>query len=136
MADLLPTPDEPAWLPTDQDLDRLQWTTILYDLHEVNPDNGLVRDKTDLVAPSSIAATGLALANLPIMAERDIICRPFAAKYARRTLRSLHDLPQGPEPDASGYKGFFYHFLDIETASGSGSASCPPSTRHSCSPGC
>jgi hypothetical protein len=22
---------------------------------------------------------------------------------------------QGPEPDASGYKGFFYHFLDIET---------------------
>ena len=23
--------------------------------------------------------------------------------------------PQGPEPDASGYKGFFYHFLDIET---------------------
>ena len=24
-------------------------------------------------------------------------------------------MPQGPEPDASGYKGFFYHFLDIET---------------------
>jgi hypothetical protein len=23
--------------------------------------------------------------------------------------------PQGPEPDSSGYKGFFYHFLDIET---------------------
>jgi Uncharacterized protein conserved in bacteria len=23
--------------------------------------------------------------------------------------------PQGPEPDATGYKGFFYHFLDIET---------------------
>ena len=27
----------------------------------------------------------------------------------------LLDLPQGPEPDAAGYKGFFYHFLDIET---------------------
>ena len=41
--------------------------------------------------------------------------RPFAAKLARRKLRYLLDLPQGPEPDASGYKGFFYHFLDIET---------------------
>jgi hypothetical protein len=43
------------------------------------------------------------------------MCRPFAAKIARRRLRYLHDLPQGPEPDASGYKGFFYHFLDVET---------------------
>jgi hypothetical protein len=23
--------------------------------------------------------------------------------------------PQGPEPDATGYKGFYYHFLDMET---------------------
>ena len=23
--------------------------------------------------------------------------------------------PKGPEPDASGHRGFFYHFLDIET---------------------
>jgi hypothetical protein len=43
-------------LLTDQELDRLQWTTVLYDLHETNPDNGLVRDKTDPAAPSSIAA--------------------------------------------------------------------------------
>ena len=34
-------------LPTDQELDQVQWTTVLYDLHETNPDNGLVRDKTD-----------------------------------------------------------------------------------------
>ena len=30
--------------PTDHDLGRLQWTTVLYYLHETNPDNGLVRD--------------------------------------------------------------------------------------------
>src|SRR6516225_7659463 len=102
-------------LPTDQELGRLQWTTVLYDLHETNPDNGLVRDKTDPTAPSSIAAVGLALAALPVIAERGVISRPFAAKIARRRLRFLHDLPQGPEPDAAGYKGFFYHFLDIET---------------------
>jgi hypothetical protein len=102
-------------LPTDQELDRVQWTTILYDLHETNPDNGLVRDKTDSTGPSSIAAVGLALAGLPVTAERGVISRPFAAKIARRRLRFLHDLPQGLEPDAAGYKGFFYHFLDIET---------------------
>ena len=44
-----------------------------------------------------------------------MLFRPFAAKFARRRLRFLHDLPQGPELDAAGYKGFFYHFLDIET---------------------
>ena len=39
----------------------------------------------------------------------------FAAKLTRRRLHFLMSCPQGPEPDASGYKGFFYHFLDIET---------------------
>lgn len=107
--------DQHGFLPSCHDLDRLQWTTLLYDMHEANPENGLVRDKTDISAPSSIAATGLALANLPINVERDIVCRPFAAKIAKRLLRFLHQLPQGPEPDAAGYKGFFYHFLDIET---------------------
>ena len=115
MINLLPTSDQRGGVLTDLDLDRLQWTTLLYDLHEVNPDNGLIRDKTDPAAPSSIAATGLALATLPLMAECEMIYRPFAAKRVRRALRFLHDLPQGPEPDASGYKGFFYHFLDIET---------------------
>ena len=41
--------------------------------------------------------------------------REFAAKITRKRLRYLLECPQGPEPDASGYKGFFYHFLDIET---------------------
>ena len=43
------------------------------------------------------------------------VIREFAAKIARKRLRYLVECPQGPEPDASGYKGFFYHFLDIET---------------------
>jgi len=109
--------DERDWdrLPTDKELGRLQWTTILYDLHETNPENGLVRDKTDPAAPCSIAAVGLALSTLPVTVERGILFRPFGAKMARRRLRYLFELPQEPEPDASGYKGFFYHFLDIET---------------------
>src|SRR6476646_7230484 len=110
-----PTDDNLDPLPTDEELHRLQRTTVLYYLHETNPDNGLVRDKTSLEAPCSIAAVGLALATIPVIVEREVVIRKFAAKIARRRLRSLLDLPQGPGPDAAGYRGFFYHFLDIET---------------------
>src|SRR5436305_2357844 len=114
MAEQAPTDDPLDRLPTDEDLLRLQRTTVLYYLHETNPDNGLVRDKTDPAAPCSIAAVGMALATLPVIIERGVLFRPFAARMARRRLRFLHELPQGPQPDASGYNGFFYHFLDIE----------------------
>lgn len=30
-------------------------------------------------------------------------------------MRFLRDSPQGPEPDATGYKGFYYHFIDMST---------------------
>jgi hypothetical protein len=30
-------------------------------------------------------------------------------------LRFFHSCPQGPNPDATGYKGFYYHFLDMKT---------------------
>src|SRR5262249_45606847 len=115
MTTMLTTRDGQDWLLTDLELDRLRWTTQLYYLHETNPDNGLVRDKTDPAAPCSIAVVGMALATLPIAVERGVLFRPFAAKLARRRLRFLRELPQGPETDVSGYKGFFYHFLDIET---------------------
>src|SRR5262249_42842687 len=101
--------------PTDEEWARLQFTTVLYYLHETNPDNGRVRDQTDPRAPVSIAAVGMALATMPVVVERGIIIREFAAKITRRKLRFLLERPQGPEPDVSGYKGFFYHFLDIET---------------------
>jgi hypothetical protein len=102
-------------LLTDRDLGLLQLSTVLYYLHETNPDNGLVRDKTDPHAPVSIAAVGMALATMPVVVERGVIARDFAAKMTLKRLRYLLQCPQGPEPDASGYKGFFYHFLDIET---------------------
>jgi len=100
---------------TDKDLGMLQFTTVLYYLHETNPDNGLVRDKTDPRAPVSIAAVGMALATVPVVVERGVLFRDFAAKITLKRLRYLLECPQSPEPDASGYKGFFYHFLDIET---------------------
>jgi hypothetical protein len=102
-------------LSFDKVLSLLQLTTVLYYLHETNPENGLVRDKTDPKAPVSIAAVGMALATIPVVVERGVIIREFAAKITLKRLRCLIECPQGPEPDSAGYKGFFYHFLDIET---------------------
>ncbi len=115
VAEIRPSHEEGPSSLTDSDLAHLQRTTLHYYLHETNPDNGLVRDKTDPNAPCSIAADGLALATLPVAAERGVLFRPFAAKRARQKLKFLYDLPQGPQSNASGYKGFFYHFLDIDT---------------------
>ncbi len=100
---------------TEKDLGLLQLSTVLYYLRETNPDNGLVRDKTDPTAPVSIAAVGMAMATVPIIVERGVMYRNFAAKVTLKRLRYLLACPQGPEHDASGYQGFFYHFLDIET---------------------
>ncbi len=95
MADQLPAEEDLDRLPTDEELARLQRTTVLYYLHETNPDNGLVRDKTDPDAPCSIAAVGLALATIPVVVERGVLIRKFAAKIARRRLRSLLEPPAG-----------------------------------------
>src|SRR6478735_3658973 len=97
---------------TDSDLGLLQLSTVLYYLHETNPDNGLVRDKTDPNAPVSIAAVGMALATIPVVVQRGVLYREFAAKITLKRLRHLLDAPQGPAPDTAGYRGFFYHFLD------------------------
>ncbi len=41
--------------------------------------------------------------------------RSAAAKRTLATLRFFWRSPQGTEPDATGYKGFYYHFLDMQT---------------------
>src|SRR5206468_10114092 len=114
MANQSPTTDLHR-LPTDEDLGRLQWTTVEYYLKETNPVNGLVRDKTEPNAPASIAAIGMSLATYPVAVERDVLPRELVAKRALVKLRFFRDSPQGPQPDATGYKGFYYHFLDMNT---------------------
>ncbi|MFO0808484.1 MAG: glucoamylase family protein [Gemmataceae bacterium] len=100
---------------TDEELEGIQFTTVQYYLHEINPYNGLVRDKTFPDAPASIAACGMALATMPLFVERLLLPRTNIAQRVRNHLRYLWELPQGPEPDASGHHGFFYHFLHMGT---------------------
>ncbi len=86
-------------------------------MHETNCANGLVADTSSGVAPASIAAVGLALTSYPVAVERGMINRAEAAQRTVATLRFFWGSPQGPEPDATGYRGFYYHFLDMRTGS-------------------
>ncbi|CAN7276857.1 glucoamylase family protein [Mesorhizobium caraganae] len=97
------------------DLVALQRETFDYFIHEANPSNGLILDKTEANWPASIAATGLALASYPVGVERGFMTRTAAAERTLVTLRFFWNSPQGPEPDATGYRGFYYHFLDMQT---------------------
>ncbi len=99
----------------DVDLEMLQSQSFSYFLKETNPDNGLVIDKTAADWPASITATGFALAAYPVAVERGFMPRAAAIERTLTTLRFLWNSPQGPEPDATGYHGFYYHFLDMRT---------------------
>jgi len=65
-------------LTVDAELEKLQHESFNYFLHETNPVNGLVIDKTAADWPASIAATGLALASYPVAVERGFIPRAVA----------------------------------------------------------
>ncbi len=104
-----------AKFAVETELQKLQQETFGFFLHETNPVNGLVIDKTAANWPASIAATGLALACYPVSVERGFMTRAAATERTLATLRFFWNSPQGPEPDATGYKGFYYHFLDMQT---------------------
>src|SRR5665647_2970737 len=73
----------------DAELERLQHVSFSYFLHETNPDNGLVIDKTAADWPASIAATGFALASYPVAVERGFMARAAAIERTLTTLRSI-----------------------------------------------
>jgi hypothetical protein len=96
-------------------LDALQQEAFNYFQHETNPANGMVLDKTDTGWPASIAAIGLGLSCYPVAVERRLMTRAAATQLTLATLRFFAASAQGPEPDATGYHGFYYHFLDMKT---------------------
>ena len=100
---------------TDDQWDALQWVSLEYYYHQTNRVNGLVADKSMKGSPCSITAVGMALATAPLVAERGFLPRIEVARRVLTKLRFFRDSPQGPEPDATGYKGFYYHFLDMQT---------------------
>ena len=94
-------------------LDVLQRETFDYFVHEANPLNGLIADKTQAGSPASIAAVGFALSSYPVGVERGFMRREDAITRTLATLRFFNGSVQGADADATGHKGFYYHFLDM-----------------------
>jgi hypothetical protein len=95
-------------------LDSIQKKTFLYFLNEMNPKNGLVKDRSTEDSPASIAAIGFGLPVYAIAAERGWLSRDEAAGITLAVLQFFANSVQSPEVDATGYKGFYYHFIDME----------------------
>ena len=100
----------------DADLEDLQRKTFDWFVHVTPRSNGLTPDRWPTKSFSSVAAVGFALTIWPVGVERGWMSREEARERTLTTIRFFHDLPQGPEPTGKGgYKGFFYHFLDMDT---------------------
>src|ERR1700682_4952203 len=101
--------------PTDASefLEDIERKTFDFFWANANPKNGLVPDRYPTRSFASLAAVGFALTAYPIGVERGYVSRAEALERVRITLRFFHDAPQGTSTrDVTGYKGFFYTFLD------------------------
>lgn len=100
----------------DAEVEELQERTFRWFVDTTNRANGLTPDRWPKKSFASIAAVGFALTCWPIGVERGWMTREEARERTLITARFFHDAPQGPEATGvAGHKGFFYHFLDMET---------------------
>ena len=97
-------------------LDSLQHDTFRYFWETANPNNGLIPDRAPTPSFSSIAAVGFGLTTYLVGVERGYVTRKQAADRTLTTLRFFAGATQSARATGvSGYKGFFYHFLDMKT---------------------
>lgn len=110
----------PAWgqaLPTGAEafLADLERRTFDFFWDTTDARTGLAPDRWPTPSFASIAAVGFALSAYPVGVARGYITRAQAAERTLTTLRFFAGLPQGPgKRGVAGYKGFFYHFLDMK----------------------
>lgn len=103
-----------AW-PDEALLDALGRAAFEYFPLNARRDNGLIADTSREGSPCSIAVVGFGMASYPIAVERGWIERADAAQRILAALRFFRDSDQSGGPTATGYQGFYYHFLDMQT---------------------
>ena len=104
-----------ARVSDSQLLRDIEHRTFYFYWERVNHSNGLMADRWSTPAACSITGTGFALTAWPIGVERGWITRNQARDITLRTLRFFEQLPQGDRSGIAGYRGFYYHFIDMET---------------------
>lgn len=101
----------PSMMKTSLSLETLAHRAFDFFWHETHPQTGLTKDrashlgKADSYTVASVAATGYALAALPLGVSRGWVKKADAKQQALRTLRFLSD-------KLVHHHGFFYHFSD------------------------
>lgn len=101
---------------SDFSLDDLHQRTFNFFWQLADPQSGLTPDRWPTESFSSIAAMGYGFTAYIIGVENGYISRGDAATRVLKTLEFIKNLPQGDaESGIAGYKGFFYHFLDMQT---------------------
>ncbi len=106
----------PQSRPSNVDLDDLEHRTFNFFWETANPQNGLIPDRFPTPSFSSIAAVGFGLTAYGIGVERGYVARDAAAQRVLTTLQFFLNASANPEvANATSYKGFYYHFLDMQT---------------------
>ncbi|MCC4603568.1 hypothetical protein HG421_09230 [Xanthomonas campestris pv. badrii] len=111
-AQLPPKPVKPPLPPLFSDIER---RTFQFFWDTTNEVNGLSPDRFPSRPFASIASVGFALTAYPIGIENGWISRNQAIDRTLTTLKFFRDAPMGPQRTGrAGYKGFYYHFLDMQ----------------------
>ena len=118
--------DYPLTQDDERMLDSIQFQTFQFFVHEHHPEWGIVKDRTKPWAPASIASTGFGIPCFAIGAERNWITRGEAAQITLNMLQFFYNAVQSADTNVTGYKGFYYHFLRMD--SGTREWSCELST--------
>jgi hypothetical protein len=101
---------------SDPVVNNLQRRTFRFFWNTAHKNTALIPDRYPSPSFASIAAVGFGLTAYVVGAERGFISRAQARSRTLRTLRFVANLPQGPEEtETAGYKGFYYHFLEMDT---------------------
>lgn len=108
-------PPPPDSTQTAAFLDTLEERTFHYFWDLSNPANGLTPDRSASGSFSSIAAVGFALTAYPIGVERGYVSRSAAAARVLTTLQFFWTATHDSSATATGYHGFYYHFLDMNS---------------------
>ncbi|MEQ7533043.1 glucoamylase family protein [Xanthomonas campestris] len=111
-AQIPPKPVEPPLPPLFSDIER---RTFQFFWDTTNELNGLSPDRFPSRPFASIASVGFALTAYPIGIENGWVSRNQAIDRTLTTLKFFRDAPMGPQRTGkAGYKGFYYHFLDMQ----------------------
>lgn len=106
-----------AFANDDEFLEYVQQTSFDYFWYTANPTNGMVPDRSTVASPCSIAAVGFGLTAIGIGIDHGWITREQGRTRVLATLKTFTETPQGTNRSGTiGYNGWFYHFLDMKTA--------------------